>query len=200
MSADPFGTPPPAVVASRSPLVVEELLLRGRPPAPFSVEDLDVLPGDDGYRYELFDGMLVVSPSPGLAHQRMVGKLLGQLQVACPSEFEVLPGPFDVKPGGAREFAPDLLVSRPGDFGERGIVRPLLVVEVRSPSTRLYDQTMKRAAYAEAGIESYWLVDPLAPSITVLELTTAGYVEVTAGDAADVVRVREPFPVEIRLG
>src|SRR5664280_2818866 len=35
---------------------------------------------------------------------------------ACPPQLEVLPGPFDVKPGGNRDFAPDILAARPGDY------------------------------------------------------------------------------------
>jgi Uma2 family endonuclease len=35
----------------------------------------------------------------------------------------------------------------------------LLVVDLVSPSTVVWDTVAKRAAYAEAGIEHYWLVD-----------------------------------------
>src|SRR5664279_4757517 len=94
----------------------EELLLRAQAPAPFTVADLEALPVNDGYRYELVAGTLIVSPSPGLAHQRVVTSLLRQLLAACPPQLEVLPGPFDVKPGGNRDFAPDILAARPADY------------------------------------------------------------------------------------
>src|SRR5664280_891714 len=42
--------------------------------------------------------------------------LLRQLLAACPPQLEVLPGPFDVKPGGNRDFAPDILAARPADY------------------------------------------------------------------------------------
>jgi len=39
------------------------------PGKPFTVAELDRMP-DDGHRYELLDGMLVVSPRPNNAHHR----------------------------------------------------------------------------------------------------------------------------------
>jgi Uma2 family endonuclease len=54
---------------------------------------------------------------------------------------------------------------------------PALVAEVESTSTTLLDRTEKRAVYAEAGIPAYWLVDPVAPTVTVLELVDGAYVE-----------------------
>ena len=41
------------------------------PGEPFTVEDLERMP-DDGRRYELIDGMLLVSPAPNMAHQRSI--------------------------------------------------------------------------------------------------------------------------------
>ena len=38
-----------------------------KPGEPFTVSDLDLMP-DDGHRYELLDGALIVSPAPGLPH------------------------------------------------------------------------------------------------------------------------------------
>ncbi|MGH9189159.1 MAG: Uma2 family endonuclease, partial [Acidimicrobiales bacterium] len=74
---------------------------------------------------------------------------------------------------------------------------PLLVVEIQSPSTRLIDLNLKRAAYATAGVPSYWLVDPEVPSVTVLDLDGNAYAETAraAGDA--VLQVIRPFPVTI---
>ncbi|MGI9120303.1 MAG: Uma2 family endonuclease [Acidimicrobiales bacterium] len=54
---------------------------------------------------------------------------------------------------------------------------PLLVVEIHSPSTKILDLTEKRHVYAEAAIPAYWLVDPDAETITVLELVDGEYVE-----------------------
>src|SRR5713101_141857 len=59
---------------------------------PLTVADLDLLP-DDGNRYELDDGVLVMSPAPAVRHQLVLQRLSETLGAACPSEFLVLPGP-----------------------------------------------------------------------------------------------------------
>jgi Uma2 family endonuclease len=41
-----------------------------------------------------------------------------------------------------------------------------------------HDLVLKRRAYEREGIMSYWLVDPLTPSLTVLELHGGAYVQV----------------------
>lgn len=183
----------------RPPLAVAELVLRGRPPGPFTQADLDALPEKDGYRYELLDGMLIVSPAPGVTHQRMVRDIFRQLDAACPPELEVLFAPFNVKPVPERTFEPDVVVFAVAEVQEREIARPLLAVEVRSPSTRVYDETAKRLAYAEGGIAAYWLIDPVEPSLTALELHRGRYVEVARVSGDQPYQASAPFAVDIRL-
>jgi hypothetical protein len=43
---------------------------------PFTVAELDRMP-DDGRRYELLDGVLIVSPRPTTIHQVVAGRLYG---------------------------------------------------------------------------------------------------------------------------
>ena len=71
------------------------------------------------------------------------------------------------------------------------------VVEVFSPSTRRTDLTLKRATYEAAGVPSYWLVDPEAPALTVLELEGGRYVERATLTGAKAWRATRPFAVEI---
>ena len=49
----------------------EPLVLRDRH---WAVEDLDEMPTDDGNRYEIIDGVLVVSGAPRMRHRRAVGR------------------------------------------------------------------------------------------------------------------------------
>jgi Uma2 family endonuclease len=56
------------------------------PGKPFTVAELDRMP-DDGHRYELLDGVLVVSPRPGNSHQEVAAELLGLLRAACPARL-----------------------------------------------------------------------------------------------------------------
>jgi Uma2 family endonuclease len=56
---------------------------------------------------------------------------------------------------------------------------PLLIVEVRSPTTALVDLNRKKAAYEQFGVPSYWIVDPdpYLPELIVFELGADGRYE-----------------------
>jgi Uma2 family endonuclease len=162
-----------------------------------TAEDLEDTP-DDGHRYELVDGCLIVTPSPNLAHQEFVGNLYVLLSGACPPGYKVILAPFDFKAGPATVLEPDLLVARSDDFGPQRIERaPLLVVEVSSPSTRRIDRGTKRLAFEAAGVAAYWLVDPDPPSLTVLHLEGGAYVEHAQVAGDDAYHATRPFPVTV---
>lgn len=162
-----------------------------------TVDDLEAMP-DDGYRRELIDGMLLVSPAPGLRHQKMAAKLVVALDARCPDDLHVLPAPFAVRPSTMTELQPDVLVARAEDLTEKLLpVAPVLAVEVLSPSSTINDLNNKKAAYARLGVPSYWVMDPLAPSMIVFELVEGEYrqvVEIKGDDAFDATL---PFPVRI---
>ena len=173
----------------------------------WTVDDVDRLP-DDGLRYELVDGVLLVTPAPVPRHQRAVGRLFFLLRqaelrqgetVETVETVETFVAPLDFRPTDRRSVQPDLLVVRRDDLGEKNITRPLLLaVEVLSPGTRSVDLLLKRGVYQESGVASYWLVDPDQPSVTVLELDRAGrYQQVGFARGDQVLRVERPFPVEI---
>lgn len=163
----------------------------------FTLDDLDAMP-DDGRCYELIDGMLLVSPGPVPRHQLAVSRLLVALATAKPPGVEILPAPLDFRPGGARSLQPDLMVLRRDELGETVIeIPPMLVVETLSPSTRLKDLSLKRAVYEESGIASYWIVDPVAPSLRVLELVDGSYAERAMVTGTDVWHADVPFTVSV---
>ena len=154
--------------------------------SPLTVADLESMP-EDGHRYELIDGTLLVTPAPHTPHQSCVAQLVIILGTAAGSDVKVLPAPYDWVAGPSTLFQPDVLVARRADLGPKRLERPpLLVIEVLSPSTRRIDLATKRMAYADAGVASYWLVDPDVPSLTVLELEAGGYAEraIVTGDEA----------------
>jgi Uma2 family endonuclease len=69
---------------------------------------------------------------------------------------------------------------------------------VLSPTTRRIDLQRKRAVYAAAAIPSYWIIDPLVPSIVVLQRDDAGsYEETTSARGHEVLLVEEPFAVSL---
>lgn len=127
---------------------------------PWTVADLELLP-DDGLRYELVDGTLLVSAAPSKQHQRVVGNLYLILRAACPPELEVFLAPTDYQPTSIRSLQPDLLVVERDDPGGGAVTTPpALAVEVLSPSSRSVDLVLKRELYEQAGVRSYWVVDP----------------------------------------
>ncbi|SDD53368.1 Uma2 family endonuclease, partial [Actinokineospora iranica] len=85
---------------------------------PFTVDDLEAMP-DDGNRYELLDGMLLVSPAPGVRHQKIVVKLSRLLDEVCPRSLHVLVAPFAVRTARDIELRPDVLVAREEDLTEK---------------------------------------------------------------------------------
>jgi Uma2 family endonuclease len=164
--------------------------------------DLETMP-DDGRRYEIIDGVLVVSAAPGRVHQRAVGRLGRLLDDACPAEFEVLTAPFAVGLADDTEMQPDVLVGRQEDFTDKDLpAPPVLAVEVLSPSTRIFDINVKRARFERAGTPAFWVVDPVArpaeARLLAWELTADGeYRLVAKVTGEEKFRATLPYPVTV---
>ncbi|MGW1679590.1 Uma2 family endonuclease [Saccharopolyspora sp. NPDC002376] len=165
----------------------------------FTVRDLESVP-DDGRRYELVDGELVISSAPGWPHQEALGALHVALRRASPPDLRVLPGPFAVRPDIFTELLPDLVVARYTDLTLKNLpTAPVLAVEVSSPSSRLNDATLRKAVHARLGTQHFWLVDPdlEVPSVTAWELVGGSeYQRVAHVVGEEVFRTPRPFPVE----
>lgn len=165
--------------------------------AALTYDDLQNIP-EDGHRYELLDGTLLVTPSPNHSHQRCVLSLAVLLRGAAPPDQEVIIAPFDWLIGPRTSFEPDVLVARRADIGERNLPHPpLLAVEVLSPCTRRIDLVLKRDAYAAAGVPSYWIVDPDVPSVTALRLEDGAYVDDASAAGEEPFTASSPFPVTV---
>lgn len=128
----------------------------------FTTDDLRAFPRDR-QRYELLEGILLVTPAPGTAHQVVLSRLsleVGRYLSAAKLAFAVTPGEIEIAPKTLLE--PDLLVYpsrfRPGTPW-RAIHEWWLAVEVFSPSSRIYDRDYKRDAYLSLGVDEMWLVD-----------------------------------------
>lgn len=161
--------------------------------------DLDSLreTTDDGRRYELLDGVILVTPSPSRRHQVVAAGLIRQ-QLGLGDAFRVLFAPLDVDLAPDTVVQPDLLVVDRDEFDdETRPVRPLLVIEVLSPNTRRIDQTLKRERYQRAGVPGYWLVDPTGPSVTVLELQDGTYVVAATASGDETADVAHPAPMTL---
>lgn len=165
---------------------------------PLTRADLDAMP-DDGHRYELIDGVLVVTPAPVWMHQRVSSNLLKILLAGCPSDLEVLHAPFDVALAEDTVMQPDLLVARRVDYSRRGLEKtpPVLAIEILSPSTRRFDLMLKRSRFEAAGCASYWVVDPDQPSLIAWDLRDGHYAEVGNVAGASEFTADAPFAVTV---
>ena len=130
----------------------------------WTVEDLAQLP-DDGNRYEILHGDLLVTPMPRLVHQDVAVSLTVALSNWCRanSGWRVL-ATGGVYISETSWLEPDVAVypvpAHDGTSSWRDLPAPLLVVEVLSPSTTKTDRHRKRPAYLAHGVGEVWLVDP----------------------------------------
>lgn len=133
---------------------------------------------EDGNRYEILRGDLLVTPAPRPVHQRVLGHLNEALREYFKKRAaEVFFAPIDLILTNHDVFQPDLLVvDDPKLVTDRGIEgAPLLVVEVLSKTTADRDRGVKARRYAELGIRHYWLVDPDARRVECHRLSGGTY-------------------------
>lgn len=132
-------------------------------------DDLATLP-DDGHRYELLDGSLLVTPAPGPVHQVVAFELAKLLDAAVAgTDLLVLLAPVEVVLSDLVVLQPDVVVARREDIDARGVNGiPLLVV------------------------------DPDAPALTAWRLENASYAVEATVTGDDVFRAFEPLVIELR--
>lgn len=132
-------------------------------PVYWTADMVRLLP-EDGNRYEVVYGELLVTPSPRLWHQVLVGRvelaLANYLQIHTVGM--VLHSPADISWGPDVLVQPDVFVAPIAQVRtlEWTAVRDLLLVaEVLSPSNPKHDRFIKRRRYQEARVPLYWIVD-----------------------------------------
>jgi len=132
-------------------------------PTQWTAEMVRALP-DDGQRHELVDGELLVTPSPGPVHQRVLAALFSRLgpYLQATNSGLLLWSPADISLGEDEVLQPDLFVVPRSDRTPRhwsDVRSLLLVIEVLSPGTARYDRLTKRRRYQRARVPEYWIVD-----------------------------------------
>jgi Uma2 family endonuclease len=166
---------------------------------PWTIDDLHDIP-DDGNRYEIADGRLLVSPAPATPHARCTERLRRLLDRQAPAELAVIAVGLGVDiTQRTTYYVPDIVVVRT-DAIERDTdtLSPAdvpLVVEVLSPSNARIDLVLKRHDYAMAGIPQYWIVDPKGRTLTVL--SGDGYRDEQIIRAGEKFAFDRPFPVTL---
>lgn len=137
--------------------------MRMAAPTYYTADMVRALP-DDGKRYEVVHGELLVTPAPRLSHQELVGRLYRALAAYLEQERvgHVMFSPADISWAADTLVQPDVFVA---DLNEvrtmnwSNVRRLLLVVEVLSPSSLRADRFTKRRRYQEAEVGLYWVID-----------------------------------------
>ena len=159
----------------------------------FGYTDLLAMP-DDGRRYEIHGGELVVVPSPLPGHQIAVVELVMLLHeygrrwggIALAAPLDIVLDEYDV-------VQPDVVFFR---AERRHLVQPYAVtraapdiaVEVLSPSTASVDRDRKMRMFARYGVPEYWIVDPVHLQIEVHALENGAYRQAQVATGGDTVR------------
>lgn len=156
---------------------------------------------DDGFRYELIDGVMVMSPSPMLPHQGIIVHLLARL-----TEFlrdhpvgRVYPD-VDVKLTRTLVYRPDIVFVR-AERLRRGLKRlnvvPDLVVEIVSRSSRVRDRREKKADYERFGVQEYWVIDTEGDRHSFFAREGDAFIEMSLGGDRLASRVVTGFVLDI---
>ena len=124
----------------------------------------------DGNRHEIIHGRHYVNPAPSPRHQFVSRHLQFQLfqQIELQGLGQVINAPIDLQLSDTDVVQPDIVVV----LNARRIITttkikgiPDLVIEILSPSTREYDQQLKKQLYEQSQVPEYWIVDSDEQSI-----------------------------------
>jgi Uma2 family endonuclease len=167
-------------------------------------EDYRLLP-DDGRRYELIDGDLVMSPSPKTRHQRILRNLFYALQNFLREHpfGEVFIAPYDVVLSEHDVCQPDLVfvAAAQASIITADNIRgsPALVIEILSEGNRKLDETIKLQRYEHFGIPEYWIIDPELDLMKIYRLTDGRYVRIGELTAAHHDTLTTPLLLDFTL-
>jgi Uma2 family endonuclease len=171
----------------------------------WTVDDVRKLPEDEFHRYEIDDGVLIVSPSPSSPHQFAAWKITTLLNHVIEAEqLKLVAVPaVDTITGQRGDWLkiPDVIVvtrdayeAQPQEYDVADV--ELVVGISGSRQSRKRDFGTKLDDYAEVGIKNYWILElEPHPKLTVFELTDGSYSEVHASDS--LLHLIQPFRIEV---
>lgn len=139
---------------------------------------------DDDVQRELHAGEIYPMPSPTLNHQSLILRLAILLtKWARAHGGKAYLSPVDLYVSPTEYYIPDLVFYSAAQMQSGEVERdpkrltlaPQLIIEILSPSTARNDRTLKTRAYANFGIEHYWIIDPRAQTLEAFELSDGRY-------------------------
>ncbi|MCY1040026.1 Uma2 family endonuclease [Corallococcus sp. bb12-1] len=175
---------------------------------PATLADIEALP--EGVVGEIIDGTLYTQARPRAEHGYFELRLFRELDESFqlggeqPGGWWIITEP-GIRVGGSPEFSPDLAgwprERVPGLPKGQWTDVPDWACEILSPSTRAYDQRIKRPFYARIGIRHLWFVDLEVRTLTVSELREGRWVEMGVyGEEDDLIRAPPFDERDLRLG
>lgn len=131
---------------------------------------------------EYLDGMVYMSPSPSIHHQRVSGRIHSKLFTFLEGKnCEVFHAPTDIELHredieGTKIVIPDLsVICGTNGFTENKFVGvPTLIVEILSPSNQSHDLVIKMNLYMQYGVKEYWIVNPMLNAVQIYVLDVNG--------------------------
>ncbi|CAL99858.1 Uma2 family endonuclease [Saccharopolyspora erythraea NRRL 2338] len=127
-------------------------------------QDLDV---PEGWRAEIIEGRIVMTPPPGHSHNLIASRLTKALVPAMSDDWEIFQTSGVQIPLRGNLFIPDLMIMRGQDVPAGSDPIPadkaLLVVEITSRGNADVDRKTKLWSYAHAAVPLYLLIDRYGP-------------------------------------
>lgn len=134
----------------------------------FSLAEFNSLRIKDENKYELIDGIILMSPRPNIKHQEVMGNLYLEIGnflkgKSCKVFTEI---ELQFKDN---VIIPDISVicGLENTDIQRYKNAPVIVIEILSPSSRYTDTFTKLYKYELLGVKEYWIVNPETEIITI---------------------------------
>lgn len=175
--------------------IPDEIYFAG-PVGPYTTEDYKRRREDE--RIELLDGFIYNLAAPTPEHQFILLKIVVEMELFLREnggDCLVFPAPVSVylKCDDKTVVEPDIsiLCDREKLFHEEGAIwgAPDLVMEILSPSTRIYDMNEKCGKYSSAGVREYWIIDPELKRVIVFDFNNRDFIQMYT--------FRDTIPVKI---
>lgn len=168
-------------------------------------EELDI---PHGWRAEILEGTVVVTPPPANMHNTVAAKLTRVLAHVIPEDWDIHQTQEIELASTGDIYIPDLLIypqeKTPADGYTVPAEHALLVVEITSPSNADHDRKRKLWGYAHGPVPLYLLVDQLdadGPHVTLYSMPENGvYQSMTRVPFGEAITLPDPFELKIDTG
>ena len=143
-----------------------------------TVADLEAFPDDDGNRYEVIEGELFVSCSPGLTHQIVSDNIVYLIRRYLEKDpIGIVVSTIGLILSEYSGVIPDIVFFKRESTGrivtgERLTSAPEIVIEILSPGSENVrrDRVAKFRLYEKYGVSEYWLIDKESQTVEIYRL------------------------------